>query len=184
MLPLCRAGRWRLLAAADCRCGLRCLCWGLLRTAQHALSHTPPPSFGSVSPSLPPISPPAPLPCCCPAALLPAAALPLACGLCWRDWSELSHERPGAHHPVQIGGLSPSWGATPLFCLCRRCALLPLFLLLPPLPSACYAPSLPPSLPSVRMPCLPPYACVCLAFPPSRPHSQPASHTHHVFVRK
>ena len=56
LLLSCCAGRWHLLAAADCRCGLRCLCWGLMRTAQHALSHTPPPSFPSVPPSCPSLS--------------------------------------------------------------------------------------------------------------------------------
>ena len=73
LLLSCCTDRWRLLAAADCRCGLRCLCWGLMRTAQHTLSHTPPPSFASLPPSFPiaaalhrgvapPSHPPFPLP--------------------------------------------------------------------------------------------------------------------------
>ena len=47
LLLACRAGCWRLPAAADCCCGLRCLCWGLMRAAQHTLFQIPPPLFPS-----------------------------------------------------------------------------------------------------------------------------------------
>ena len=169
-----------------------------MRAAQHTLFQIPPPLFPSSLtralpspiaaalssfPSLPScaLPPSSALLRCCPAALLPAAALPLACGLCWRDWSELSPERPGWHARRASQGSLPFWGGNSIVLLVqalRATSALPaaaaaslcLLRLLPP--------SLPPSLPRVPY-ALPPF-CVhtlstntILSFP-SLPPSLPS----------